>query len=55
MTDVELLQQILDTLQSLLAFVDNINTYVVFTVIVGFALLLVYFTLLPLWQFVKRL
>jgi len=55
MTDVELLQKIFDTLQDLKALITDLHTYVVFFVVMVFAILLVYFILQPLWVFVRRL
>ena len=55
MSEVDLLQKIYDTLQHIDTLLTNINTYVVFGVVIVLSLLLVYFTLLPLWQFCKRL
>lgn len=47
MTEVELLEKILSLL-------ENIHTLIFFTVTVGFALLVVYITLKPLWWFLHE-
>lgn len=54
MTEVELLEKIVELLEYIKVYIVDIHAILFFTITVGFALLVVYITCKPLWWFLHE-